>query len=41
MTAGIASSSKNREAVNGIIKSLTSAAAAPVIKAAGMDPIGK
>src|SRR5579859_7284757 len=41
MTAGIASSSKNREAVNGIIKSLKSAAAAPAIKAAGMDPIGK
>jgi molybdate transport system substrate-binding protein len=41
MTAGIASSSKNREAVNGIIKSLTSAAAAPAIKAAGMEPIGK
>ena len=41
MTAGIASSSKNREAVNGIVKSLTSAAAAPAIKAAGMDPIGK
>jgi molybdate transport system substrate-binding protein len=41
MTAGIASSSKNREAVNRIITSLTSAASAPAIKAAGMDPIGK
>jgi molybdate transport system substrate-binding protein len=41
MTAGIASSSKNRDAVNGIIKSLTSAAAAPAIKAAGMDQITK
>ncbi|PWT85592.1 MAG: hypothetical protein C5B58_02860 [Acidobacteria bacterium] len=41
MTAGIASSTKSREAVNGIIITLTSAAAAPAIRAAGMDPIGK
>ena len=41
MTAGISSSTKNREAANQIIKSLTSAAAATTIKAAGLDPIAK
>ena len=41
MTAGIASSTKNREAANQIIKSLTSAAAATTIKATGLDPIAK
>jgi molybdate transport system substrate-binding protein len=41
MSAGIASATKNREAVNGIVKSLTNARAAAAIKAAGMDPIGK
>jgi len=41
LTAGIASSTKNREAVNQIIQSLTSASAAPTIKAVGLDPIGK
>jgi molybdate transport system substrate-binding protein len=39
MSAGIASSTKNREAANKIIKSLTSDAAASAIKAAGMDQI--
>jgi molybdate transport system substrate-binding protein len=41
MTAGIASSTKNREAASQIIKSLTSAAAATTIKATGLDPIAK
>lgn len=41
MSAGISNSTKNREAASQIIKSLTSAAAAPTIKAAGMDPIRK
>jgi molybdate transport system substrate-binding protein len=41
MTAGIGSSSKNREAARAIIKSLTSAAAATTIKATGLDPIAK
>jgi molybdate transport system substrate-binding protein len=41
LTAGIASSTKNREAVQEIVKSLTSAAAAATIKAAGLDPIAK
>jgi molybdate transport system substrate-binding protein len=41
MSAGIASSTKNRETVEKIIKSLTSAAAAPTIKATGLEPIGK
>jgi molybdate transport system substrate-binding protein len=39
ISAGIASSTKNREAANEIIKSLASAAAAPTIKATGLDPI--
>jgi molybdate transport system substrate-binding protein len=39
LTAGISSSTKHRDAVSGIIKSLSSEAAAPAIKAAGMDPI--
>ncbi len=41
MTAGIASSTKNREAASAIIKSLTSAAAATTIQATGLDPIAK
>jgi molybdate transport system substrate-binding protein len=41
MTAGISSSTKNREAANQIIKSLTSAAAAITIKATGLEPIAK
>ncbi len=41
MAAGISSSTKNREAVNQIVKSLTGAAAAKSIKAAGMDPVVK
>lgn len=41
MSAGIATSAKNREVANQIIKKLTSPAAAPAIKAAGMDPITK
>jgi len=39
LSAGIASSTKNREAVGGFIKRLTDAAAVPIIKSAGMDPI--
>jgi molybdate transport system substrate-binding protein len=39
LTAGISSSTKQRDGVSGIIKSLSSQAAAPAIKAAGMDPI--
>jgi molybdate transport system substrate-binding protein len=39
LTAGISSSTKQRGGVSGIIKSLSSQAAAPAIKAAGMDPI--
>jgi|SRR6204780_3788184 molybdate transport system substrate-binding protein len=38
MSAGIASSTKNREAADKIIKSLTSAEAAAAIKATGLDP---
>ena len=41
MTAGISSSTKNRDAANAIIKSLASAAAAATIKATGLDPITK
>jgi molybdate transport system substrate-binding protein len=41
MADGISSSTKNREAANQFVKSLTGAAAAKSIKAAGMDPIGK
>jgi molybdate transport system substrate-binding protein len=41
MTAGIASTTKNRAAANEIIQSLTSAAAATTIKATGLDPIAK
>ena len=41
MSAGIASSTTNREAVDKIIKSLTSAAAATTIKATGLDPVKK
>ena len=41
LSAGIASATKNREASNEIIKTLTSAAAVPTIKATGLDPIGK
>ena len=40
MTAGTSSSTKNRPIVDQIVKSLTSAAAAPTIKASGLDPIG-
>jgi molybdate transport system substrate-binding protein len=39
MTAGVSSSTKQRDAVSGIIKSLSSDAAAAKIKAAGLDPI--
>jgi molybdate transport system substrate-binding protein len=39
MTAGIASSTKNREAASAMIKSMVSAAAATTIKATGLDPI--
>ncbi len=39
MSAGIASSTKNRAACEKIIKSLTSARAAVTIKTAGLDPI--
>jgi molybdate transport system substrate-binding protein len=41
MSAGIASSTKNREAASAIIKSLASAASAATIKATGLDPITK
>jgi molybdate transport system substrate-binding protein len=41
LSAGIASSTKNREIANKIIKDFTSAAAAASIKAAGLDPIEK
>jgi len=41
LTAGIASATKNRKAVNEIIKSLTSPAAAATIKTVGLDPIVK
>jgi|HubBroStandDraft_5_1064220.scaffolds.fasta_scaffold78209_2 molybdate transport system substrate-binding protein len=41
MSAGIASSTKNREAANEIIRSLASAASATTIKATGLDPIAK
>jgi molybdate transport system substrate-binding protein len=40
MSAGISASTKNRAAMNAIVQSLTSASAAPTIKAVGMDPIG-
>jgi molybdate transport system substrate-binding protein len=39
MSAGIASSTKNRAACENIVKSLTSASAAAAIKSAGLDPI--
>jgi molybdate transport system substrate-binding protein len=39
MSAGIASSTKNREAVDKIIRSLTSAEASTTIKATGLDPV--
>ena len=38
MSAGIASSTKNREAAGKIIKWLTSAEASATIKATGLDP---
>jgi molybdate transport system substrate-binding protein len=41
MSAGISASTKNRKAVEQIVKSLTSAASAPAIQATGMDPIAK
>jgi molybdate transport system substrate-binding protein len=41
MAAGISASTKNRKALDEIVKSLTSAAAATSIKAAGLDPIAK
>jgi molybdate transport system substrate-binding protein len=41
MTAGISSSTKNREAANQIIKSMTSVSASKTIKTAGLDPIAK
>jgi molybdate transport system substrate-binding protein len=41
LAAGISGSTKNREAANKFIKSLTSAAAGPAIKATGLDPIAK
>jgi molybdate transport system substrate-binding protein len=41
MSAGIGSSTKNRKAVEKIVKSLTSAASAPTIQATGMDPVAK
>lgn len=41
LTAGIASATKNRKAVDEIIKSLTSPAAAATIKAVGLDPAVK
>lgn len=40
LTAGIASATKNRKAVDEIVKSLTSPAAAATIKAVGLDPAG-
>ncbi len=39
MTAAISSSTKQRDAVSGIIKSLSNASAAAKIKAAGLDPV--
>jgi molybdate transport system substrate-binding protein len=39
MAAGISSSTKNRDVADKIVKSLKSAAAAPTIKAAGLDPV--
>jgi len=39
MAAGIASSTKNRETVDKIVQSLTSAKASATIKATGLDPI--
>jgi len=41
MSAGIANSTKNREAASAIIKSLSSAASSATIKATGLDPITK
>ena len=41
MSAGIASSTKNREAASAIIKSLSSAASAAMFKSTGLDPITK
>jgi len=41
LSAGIASSTKNRDAASEIIKRLTSLAAATAIKATGLDPIAK
>jgi molybdate transport system substrate-binding protein len=40
MSAGIAGATKNREAAMKFIRSLTSAEAAPAIKATGMEPSG-
>jgi molybdate transport system substrate-binding protein len=39
MSAGIASSTRNRAAVDKIVKWMTSAEAAPAIKATGLDPM--
>jgi ABC-type glycerol-3-phosphate transport system substrate-binding protein len=41
LTAAIAGSTKNREAVGKFIKSLTSASAAKEMRATGLDPIAK
>ncbi len=41
MTAGISSSTRNRDVASEIIQSLTSAAAAATIKATGLDPVVK
>jgi molybdate transport system substrate-binding protein len=41
LSAGIASSTKNRDAASEIIKRLTSPAAATAIKATGLDPVAK
>jgi molybdate transport system substrate-binding protein len=41
LSAGIASSTKNRKAADEIIQSLTNPAAAATIKAAGLEPIAK
>jgi len=39
LTAGISSTTKNRHALDEIVKKLTSASAAPAIKSAGLEPI--
>lgn len=41
MTAGIGAQSKRLDAANGLIQFLTSPKAAPVIRASGMEPIGR